>query len=67
MGVFYAGYGMIILRDPEWFQGAIIVLVGILIRVGLVANVAKCKTMTFQIGVILIEISEEDFSQRIKG
>ena len=46
MGVFYANEGMIGSWDPEWLQGAINILIGLFIRVGIMANVAKSKTMT---------------------
>ena len=49
---------MIRSRDLEWLQEAINVLIGIFIRVNLMANVAKFKTMTCQTGGINTMMSE---------
>ena len=67
MGVFYADDGMIGSRNPEWIQGDINVLIGVFIRVGLMENIAKYKTMNYQTGVIHMGISEGGFIQRSKG
>ena len=64
MGVFNADDGMIGSRDPEWLQGSINVIIEIFRRFGLMSNVAKSKTMTFQPGSICTGVSEEAFSQR---
>ena len=46
---------MIRSRDPEWLQKAIIFLIGIFRRVGLIANIAKSNNMTCHLGVICVE------------
>ena len=51
-GVLYADNGILGLRYPEWLQGYLNVLIGLFRRIGLMANVAKSKRMTFQKGVI---------------
>ena len=66
MGVFYADNGIIGSREPEWIQGAINVLIGILKRFGQMTNVAKSRTMTCHLGVIYAGVSEEAFSSRSK-
>ena len=58
MGLFYADEGMIGSRVPELIQREIDVIIGLLIRFGLMANVAKSKTMTFQSGAICMWISK---------
>ena len=67
IGVFYADDVIMGSQDPEWIQGAIDVLIGLFYRVGLMANVAKYNTMTFQLGAIHTGMSEEDFSCRSSG
>ena len=62
IGVFYTDGGIIGLKEPEWIQGAINVLIGIFQRVGLMANVTKSKTMTDQTGVIHIWMVYKYFS-----
>ena len=52
MEMFYAYFRMVVLRDPEWLQGAINVLIRIFRRVRLMENVVKSKTMTYQPGAI---------------
>ena len=46
-------------RDPEWLQVALNVLIRILRRYRLLANVAKSKAMTFQLSALLSSMSEE--------
>ena len=48
IGAFYADNEMIGSRDPEWLQGYINVLIKLLRRVGIMANVAKSDTINFQ-------------------
>ena len=48
MRVFYADNGMFISHNLDWLQHTPNVLVGILRRYGLAANVAKFRTMTYQ-------------------
>ena len=67
MGMFYEDEGIIGSREPQWIQGAINALIGLFIRVGLLVNVSKYKTMNSQPGEIHTGVSEEDFSWRGKG
>ena len=64
MGVFYTDDGLIGSQDPECLQGALNVLISLLRWIGLMANVAKSKTMTCQTGTILLVMPEEDVLQR---
>ena len=52
LGVFYVNEGLLGLWDPEWMQGALNVLIGMLHWIGLVVNIDKSKTMTCQMVVI---------------
>ena len=52
MGVIYAYNGLIGFWVPEWLQGGIFFLAGLLCRVGLMANISKSKTITCQLGGI---------------
>ena len=45
LAVFYANYGMVVLSDPAWIQGAFNALVAIFDRVGLLTNVRKMVSM----------------------
>ena len=45
MGMFYADDGMVVLQDPQWLQGALGVLIGLLCWYGLVVNISKSKAM----------------------
>ena len=65
--IFYADDGLIGFRDPEWIQGDLNVLIGLLHRVGLMSNVTKSNTMTYQPGKMHKGMLEEDFNQRITG
>ena len=64
MGVFYVDEGLIILRDPEWIQGAVNILIRLFLMVFLMANVEKSNTLTFQSGAIHIGMLDEAFSWR---
>ena len=57
-------YGVIGLRNTEWIQGSINILILIFRRVFLMINVAKSKTTTCQTGVIRKGMSEKYFSWR---
>ena len=59
MGLLCADDGMVGSRDPEWLQVALNVLIRILRRYRLLANVAKSKAMTFQLGTLRSAILEE--------
>ena len=50
MGLFYADDEMIGLRDLEWLQNSINVLIVIFRRVSVVANIIKSNTTTCQPG-----------------
>ena len=65
--VFFAEDGMIGSRDPERLQGSISFLIGIFLRVSLMANEEKSNTMTFYLGEIQSGMSEEAFSWSITG
>ena len=67
MGIFYADDSLIGSQDPEWLQGAINVLIGILHRVSLMPNIVNSNTMTCQPVDICTGMSEENFSQRSTG
>ena len=58
MGVFYAANGLIGLQDPEWLQGSINIPISLFRQIGLMANVAKSKTMMCPPGMIRSGISE---------
>ena len=58
---------MIRSRYTEWLQGAINVIKRLFRRFGIMANVAKYKTMECQPGAIHTGMSEEAFSSRSKG
>ena len=64
LGVFYADYGLIGLRDPEWLKEALNVLIGLFYRVELMANIANSKNTTCQPGELHTGMSEEDFDRR---
>ena len=58
--VFYAENGFIGLRDPEWLQGGINILIGPFLWIGLMDNVAKSKPINCQLGEIWLGMSEEE-------
>ena len=53
LGMFYADYGLMGYRDPEWLQGTINAPIGLLHWFILAANIANSKTMTCQPGAII--------------
>ena len=57
--LFYANYGMVGSLDADWVQHLMNVLVGLLRRYGLTANVAKLLTMMCQTGSLLSGMAEE--------
>ena len=57
--VFYADNGLIGSRYPKWLQGGLNVLIGPFLRIGLMENVAKSKTMTCHTGEIWLGMLEE--------
>ena len=59
MRVFYSSDGLIGLREPEWLQGALRVLIGLFLLIGLMKNVAKSKMMACQPWPIRSEILRE--------
>ena len=64
IGMLYVDDGLVGLRDPEWLQGALNMLIGIFRWYGLVANVVKYKAMTCQTGEILSGMSEDAVNRR---
>ena len=67
LGIFYAYDGVMGSQDPEWLQGALNILIRLLLRIGLAANVAKSKTMTCQLGAIRSGVLEEAFGWSSTG
>ena len=67
MGVFNADEGITRSREPEWIQGKIHFLIRIFIRVRLMDNITKYKTMTCQPGAICTGMSEDVLIMRSKG
>ena len=61
LGILYADDGPLGSQDPEWLQGSLNVLIGLLWRIILADNVAKSKTVTFQTGTIISGMSQELF------
>ena len=57
--VFYANYGMVGSRDPDWLQYSMNVLVGLFRRYGLASNVANSRLMICQPGALRSGISVE--------
>ena len=55
---------MLVLRDPEWLQGELNVLISIFQMYGMVANVANSKAMTCHPGTLRSRISEEAAGRR---
>ena len=60
LGEFNAGDGLLGLRDPEWLQGGINILIGPFLWIGLMDNVAKSKPINCQLGEIWLGMSEEE-------
>ena len=52
MGMFYADYSLIRLWDQYWLQGDLNLLIRLIQRVGLMDNIKKYKTTTFQLWAI---------------
>ena len=59
LGLFYTDDSVVGSWYPEWIQGALNVLIGLLCRYRLVENVAKSKAMTCQLGTLQSWMSEE--------
>ena len=56
MGVFYAENGLIGPLYPEWLLRTLNVLIGLFLQIGLMANIAKSKTMMCQTGTIKLGV-----------
>ena len=67
MGLFYKCDGVAGSWYQEWLQGALNVLICLFCRYRLVANIAKSKAMTCQLGTIRSRISEEAVGLRCTG
>ena len=52
MGIFYAENVVVVFWNPEWNQGAMNVLFNPYLQYGLVANISKSNSMTFQMGTL---------------
>ena len=58
LGMFYTDDGILVSQDLEWLQGTLNILIGLLWRIGLVANVTKSNTTTCPPGAIISGISQ---------
>ena len=67
LGLFYVDYGVVGLRDPEWIQGELNMLIGLFLRYGLVATVAKSKATTCQKGKLWSSMSKDVVGRRCTG
>ena len=67
MGVLYADNGLLGSRGLEWLQGDPNVRFGLFRQIGLMANIAKSKTMMCQQGMIRSGILEEVVGWRSMG
>ena len=65
--IFYANGGMVGSRDPNWLQGDLNVIIGLLRRYVLVANVIKSKVVICQPGALQSGMSEEAVGLRCTG
>ena len=65
--VFYVNNSLIGSWDPEWLQGVLNRIIGLFIRIGLMAHVAKSKMMMCQPGNIRSIIVEELVGQISTG
>ena len=67
LGIFYANDGMVGSRYADWLQHLMNVLVGLLRRYGLTANVAKSFTITCQPGALWLVIYAESKALKCMG
>ena len=67
IGLLYADDGVVGSQDPEWLQGALNGLIGLLRRYGLVENVAKSKAMASHPGTLRYGMLEEGLVRRCTG
>ena len=65
--VLYADEGMIGAQDSEYIQNALNVLIGLFWRYGIVANIAKYRTITCQPRTLQSGMSEEAVNRRCTG
>ena len=65
--VFYTDDGMVRSCNSDWLQNAMNVLVGLFIRYGPAANVAKSRTMTCHPGELRAGMSEEAMVLKCTG
>ena len=59
LGFFYTDDGMVEAQESEWLQKSLNVLIDLFYRYGLVKNVEKSWTMTYQPGALRSGMSEE--------
>ena len=67
LGVFYSKDCMVGSSNSDWLQHEMNVLVGLFIRYGLAANVAKSSTMTCHPGALYVGMSEESMALKYTG
>ena len=67
LGFLYAYNGIVYSRNSDWIQHAMNVLVGLFRSYGLVANVAKSRTMTYQTYALQTVMSEEAVALKCTG
>ena len=67
LGVFNSEDFMVGSHDSDWLQHAMNVLVGLLRRYGLAANVAKSHTMTCQPDALWAGMSDEEMALKCTG
>ena len=65
--LFYVKYCLIGLQYPECLQGYHNVLIGLFLRIALMSNISKSKTMTCHPGEIWSGMSEEAVGRKITG
>ena len=67
IGMFYANDGLVWSREQKWLRGSLNMPIGLFRRYGLVANIAKYKSMTCQTVEIWYGMSEEEVFQKSMG
>ena len=67
IGMFYANDGLVWSREQKWLRGYLNMPIGLFRRYGLVANIAKSKSMTCQTVEIWYGMSEEEVFQKSMG
>ena len=65
--VFYAKYDMVSSHNSDWLHHSMNVLVGLFIRYGLAANIAKSHKMTCHPGALQVGMLEEAMALKCTG